>query len=81
MGIKLFKKKKNLEGADTEENFQIAVNIVKNLDKTEFKKFMGALESVWSGYDMLLRVKTRDEKKPEEEKVLDAPFREDGKDV
>lgn len=58
----LFNRKKEEIQSKTEQDFQQIVDIVKNLDKTEFKKFMDATQLVWEGYDRLLRVKTRDEK-------------------
>lgn len=60
--MKWFKRKTQQTETKTEQDFQTIVNIVKYLDKTEFKKFMDATQMVWEGYDKLLRVKTRDEK-------------------
>lgn len=57
----IFHKKEEIK-SKTEQDFQQIVDIVKNLDKTEFKKFMEATQLVWEGYDRLLRVRTRDEK-------------------
>lgn len=47
---------------ETEENFRLILDIVKGLDRTEFKRFQQALELAWSGYDKLLRVQTREDK-------------------
>lgn len=60
--MRWFNKKESEQETKTEQDFQTIVNIVKYLDKTEFKKFMEATQLVWDGYDKLLRVKTRDEK-------------------
>lgn len=60
--MKWFKRKTQQTETKTEQDFQTIVNIVKYLDKTEFKKFMDATQMVWEGYDKLLRVRTRDEK-------------------
>ncbi len=60
--MKFFRQKKEETLTKTEQDFQKIVDIVKNLDRNEFKKFMEATQSVWEGYDRLLRVKTRDEK-------------------
>ena len=80
--FKLFKpKEKQNSSSKAEQDFQKIVDIVKYLDKTEFKKFMDATESVWEGYDKLLRVKTREEKEVRPVDEVLTSFREDGKDA
>ena len=62
-----FRKKQPVEQmSDTEYNFKLVLEIVKDLDKSEFKKFQQALELAWSGYDKLLRVQTREQKETRE---------------
>lgn len=59
--MKWFKKK--VEELDkVEERFQDGVDLVKDLDKTEFNRMVKALELIWQGYDTVRKVKERDEK-------------------
>jgi|GEM_PF-2321462 len=45
-----------------EARFQTALNLIKDLDKPEFKRFMAGLDLAWQGYDKIRQVQTRDEK-------------------
>lgn len=75
MGI--FRKNQESETA-READFQTVLNIVKNFDKTEFKRFMGGIELAWEGYDKILRVKTRDEKEVEPVTKIEQEMEVDG---
>ena len=57
----LFRKKVEAVN-DAEWRFQTVLDIVKDFDKPNFKKFMGAIDLAWSGYDKALRAPTRGEK-------------------
>lgn len=48
--------------SDAEWRFQAVLDIVKDFDRSSFKKFMEAIELAWSGYDKALRAPTRSEK-------------------
>lgn len=45
-----------------ENRFQQGLNLVKDLDKREFKRLIDGLTLVWQGYDSMRRVQTIDEK-------------------
>ena len=47
---------------DAEWRFQTVLDVVKDFDKADFKKFMSAIELAWSGYDKALRASTKGEK-------------------
>lgn len=49
-----------------EERFQTALNLVKDLDRREFKRFVDGLTLAWQGYDRIKQVQTIDEKEAEE---------------
>lgn len=55
----MFKKRKI---TDAETKFNLILDVVKDLDKTEFKRFVDSVTLAWQGYDKLLRVQTREEK-------------------
>lgn len=61
---------------DMEAVFRDTSDAVKYLDKTEFKRFMAALELSWEAWDKILTVQTREEK--EIEKVKPATVNTDG---
>lgn len=44
---------------------------VKELDKQGLNKLLSGIEAMWSGYDALRRIKTRDEKENEKEAKSD----------
>lgn len=56
----MFRKKEVVE--DAEWRFQTVLDVVKDFDKANFKKFVKAIELAWSGYDTALRAPTRSEK-------------------
>ena len=70
----MFKKKIVVE-TDAERDFRTILDIVKNYDRQGFNRLIDAIEDCWSGYDKILRTKTRDEKETDEitkvEKTLD----------
>lgn len=55
-------KKKERTVPEAEWRFQTVLDVVKDFDKQNFKKFMAAIELAWSGYDKALRAPTRSEK-------------------
>ena len=59
-----------------EERFQTALNLVKDLDRREFKRFVDGLTLAWQSYDRIKQVQTIDEKENSDiltaEKVLRA---------
>lgn len=71
----LFRKEPQAEPG-READFQTVLDIVKEFDKTEFKRFMEGIDLAWQGYDKVLRTKTRDEKEVKDitkiEKELEA---------
>lgn len=54
-----------------EERFQTALNLVKDLDRREFKRFVDGLTLAWQGYDRIKQVQTIDEKEAEEVNVAE----------
>lgn len=44
---------------------------VKELDKQGLNKLLSGIEAMWSGYDALRRIKTRDEKEDQREAKSD----------
>lgn len=64
-----------------ESRFQRGLDLVKDLDKREFKRFIDGLTLAWQGYDSMRRVQTIDEKENkdiiEAEKILE---KESGRD-
>lgn len=65
----LFRKHKHKE-TDAEQDFKTILDIVKDYDRQGFKKLMDAIEDCWSGYDKILRTKTRSEK--EDAEIIEA---------
>lgn len=45
-----------------EGRFQTAVNLVKDLDKTEFKRLVKGMDLAWQAYDAMRKVQTIEEK-------------------
>lgn len=41
-----------------EGRFQTAVNLVKDLDKTEFKRLVKGMDLAWQAYDAMKKVQT-----------------------
>lgn len=72
--MKLFKSRAKRNADKVEANFQQGLNLVKDLDKKEFNRFIDGLTLAWQGYDRIRRVQTIDEKEnsdiDEAEKVL-----------
>lgn len=58
----LFRKKSKKFEDDIYTRFQQAINLVKDLDKKEFARFVDGLTLAWQGYDRLRQVQTIDEK-------------------
>lgn len=61
----LRKKHRNAE-IGREYDFQTVLNIVKQFDRYEFRRFMDGVTLAWQGYDKVLRVQTREEKEVED---------------
>lgn len=74
--MKLFRKKSKRQSDKVEARFQQALNLVKDLDKREYNRFIDGLTLAWQGYDRIRRVQTIDEKEngnpdiDEAEKIL-----------
>lgn len=60
--MKLFKSREKRNADKVEANFQQGLNLVKDLDKKEFNRFIDGLTLAWQGYDRIRRVQTIDEK-------------------
>lgn len=60
--MKLFKSRAKRNADKVEANFQQGLNLVKDLDKKEFNRFIDGLTLAWQGYDRIRRVQTMDEK-------------------
>lgn len=60
--MKLFKSRAKRNADKVEANFQQGLNLVKDLDKKEFNRFIDGLTLAWQGYDRIRRVQTIDEK-------------------
>lgn len=82
----LLKRRKNKGEMDkVEARFQQGLDLVKDLDKKEFKRYMGGLTLAWQAYDCIRKVKTIDEKEngdiyeteEEAEKFLTKDFKEE----
>ena len=73
--------RKNKGMDKVESRFQRGLDLVKDLDKREFKRFIDGLTLAWQGYDSMRRVQTIDEKENkdiiEAEKILE---KESGRD-
>lgn len=59
--MKLFRKRKKKYNS-IDERYQMAIELIKDLDKSEFNKLMDGLNLAWQGYDRIRKVQTRDEK-------------------
>ena len=55
----LFKKE---EESRAERDFQTLFRIVKDLDKQGLNRLQAGIDALWTAYDSLRRIKTRDEK-------------------
>lgn len=54
---------KKIESGDyIEARFQTAVDLIKDLDRSEFKRFVDGLTLTWQGYDKIRQVQSREEK-------------------
>ena len=60
--MKLFKRKRETSADRVEARFQTAVDLVKDLDKTEFKRLVKGMDLAWQAYDAMRKVQTIDEK-------------------
>lgn len=49
-----------------EARFQTAVDLIKDLDRSEFKRFVDGLTLTWQGYDKIRQVQSREEKEMEQ---------------
>lgn len=58
----IFKRKAKRNADRVESCFQQGLSLVKDLDKTEFNRFIDGLTLAWQGYDRIRRVQTIDEK-------------------
>ena len=74
---RFFRRKRKREADKVEARFQQGLNLVKDLDKVEFNRFIAGLTLGWQGYDKIRRVQTIDEKEngnpdiDESEKILE----------
>lgn len=59
--MSLFKRKHQTNDR-VESRFQTAVNLVKDLDKTEFKRLVKGMDLAWQAYDAMKKVQTIEEK-------------------
>lgn len=60
--MKVFKKRNKGEIDKVEDRFQRGLDLVKDLDKKEFNRFISGLTLGWQSYDCIRKVKTIDEK-------------------
>lgn len=61
------RKKRRSESTDIfEVRFQTAVDLIKDLDKKEFNRFIDGLTLTWQGYDKIRQVQSREEKEMEQ---------------
>lgn len=60
--MKLFQHKRETSADRVEARFQTAVDLVKDLDKTEFKRLIKGMDLAWQAYDAMRKVQTIDEK-------------------
>lgn len=63
-------KKKNGIKDPVEEKFDIMINLIKNLPKTDYNRLKKAMDLGWQSYQTIRNVKTDDEK--ENEDILQA---------
>lgn len=57
--LKFLQKK---QGDKVEERFQAMLDLVRDLDRAEFRRMMDALTLTWQGYDKSRKIQTIDEK-------------------
>ena len=57
----LIRKKRNANDR-VEGRFQTAVDLVKDLDKQEFKRLVKGMDLAWQAYDAMRKVQTIEEK-------------------
>lgn len=57
----------NDEETRADRDYQALFRVVKELDKQGLKKLLEGIEAMWTGYDTVRRIKTRDEKEDEKE--------------
>lgn len=73
-GNMIFKRKKNNSCDPVEEKFSIIIDLVKDLDRSNFNRLKGAMDLGYSAYQKVRNVKTADEKEVEDilsaEKIL-----------
>lgn len=62
--------RKHRAESDAEWRFQTVLDIVRDFDRTSFKKFMSGIEDAYNGWDKILRAPTKDEK--ENKDIYDA---------
>lgn len=76
----MFRKKTNtlapvvLQDISDEVKQKQAIEYITGLDKKEFERFIESIKLIWQGYDLLYRVKTRDEKQAIKEEKEDDVF-------
>lgn len=56
----MFRRKKEID--KVEYRFNSAINLIKDLDKTEFNRLMEAMKLAYEAYQKVRKVKTIDEK-------------------
>ena len=61
----MFKKKYKVEDP-VEEKFSIIIDLVKDLDRSNFNRLKGAMDLGYSAYQKVRNVKTADEKEVED---------------
>ena len=59
--MRIFRSKKDINDR-VEGRFQTAVNLIKDLDKQEFKRLVEGMDLAWQAYDAMKRVQTIEEK-------------------
>ena len=59
--MRIFRSKKNINDR-VEGRFQTAVNLIKDLDKQEFKRLIKGMDLAWQAYDAMKKVQTIEEK-------------------
>lgn len=61
-GNMIFKRKKNNSYDPVEEKFSIIIDLVKDLDRSNFNRLKDAMDLGYSAYQKVRNVKTADEK-------------------
>lgn len=62
----IFKRKKNNSCDPVAEKFSIIIDLVKDLDRSNFNRLKGAMDLGYSAYQKVRNVKTADEKEVED---------------